>query len=146
MALTEDNPIAGQLHAMKQRMEVLYSKNFKESSKEAEAYSGTAGGRDFFQPPVDVWETEQEWLILVDLPGVGQQDFEVELTEERLVIRGHRKTARIKGGTAAAPLERPEGAFTRTFVLPADIRTEAVTAELKDGILTVAISKRSTGH
>lgn len=146
MALTEDNPIAGQLHAMKQRMEVLYSKNFKESSKEAEACSEPAGGRDLFQPPVDVWETKQEWLILMDLPGVDQQDFEIELTEARLVIRGRRKTAPVKEGTVAAPLERPEGAFSRSFVLPANIRAEAVTAKLKNGVLTVVISKSYNGH
>ena len=44
---------------------------------------------------MDVWETGTEWLILVDLPGVGQADFHVEFIEDRLVIRGHRKTAPI---------------------------------------------------
>lgn len=141
MAQTGDNPIAGQLHAMKQRMEALYSRSFTDSSTGPADHSEMAGGQGFFQPPVDVWETAKEWLILVDLPGVGQEDFHVELIEDRLVIRGHRKTAPVLDGTAAAPLERPDGTFSRTFVLPADTRAEAIKAELKHGVLTVAITK-----
>lgn len=141
MAVTGGNPIAGRLHAMKQRMEVLYSRSFNDFQKAAADHPKAADRQGDFQPPADIWETGTEWLILVDLPGVGQEDFHVELIEDRLIIRGQRKIAPVLEGMAAAPLERPEGPFSRTFMLPADTQAEAIKAELKHGVLTVTIAK-----
>lgn len=134
MIQREDNPIAGQLHAMKQRMEVLYSKSFNDSEE-------VPRREESFQPPVDVWETGSAWLILVDLPGVQEEDFHVEFSEDRLTIRGHRKSPPLLDGTAAAPLERSQGAFSRSFVLPPQTQADAIKAELKHGVLTVTIAK-----
>jgi len=137
---TDPEVITGQLHAMKQRMEWLYARNF-DNDREGSAEPEGAAGDIPYQPPVDMWETDREWFILIDLPGVGQDDFQVEFVREALIIRGQRQRPAIPEGTAVTPPERPQGAFARSFLLPAEIEAEAIKAELKHGVLTVAITK-----
>lgn len=137
---TDSDAITGQLHAMKQRMEWLYARNFDNRPEKSAEPEGAAGDMPY-QPPVDMWETDSEWFILVDLPGVGEDDFQVEFVREHLIIRGRRQRPTIPEGTAVTPPERPQGAFARSFLLPAEIEAEAIKAELKHGVLTVAITK-----
>ena len=136
MAQIEKNPIVNQLNAMKQRMDVLYSKSFAEAQE-----APTVDPPGSYRPPVDIWDTGKEWLIFVDLPGVGHTEVDVEFVEGRLLIRGQRKTAPILKEGNAIQVERPHGAFSRTFILPADIRAETIKAELKHGVLRVSICK-----
>ncbi len=117
---TDSDAITGQLHAMKQRMEWLYARNFDNRREESAEPEGAAGDM-LYQPPVDMWETDSEWFILVDLPGVGQDDFQVEFVREHLIIRGRRQRPTIPEGTAVTPPERPQGAFARSFLLPAEM-------------------------
>ncbi len=137
---TDSEAITGRLHAMKQRMEWLYARNFDTRREESAEPEGAANGMPY-RPPVDMWETDSEWLIFVDLPGVGEEDFQVEFIREHLIIRGRRQGPTIPEGTAVTPPERPQGAFSRSFLLPAEIEAEAIKAELKHGVLTVAITK-----
>jgi HSP20 family protein len=139
-----NNSIVNQIHAMKQRMDVLYSKSFREQQEDPAAdHPEAPDQRGLFNPPVDIWETGKEWLIIVDLPGVGAEDFHVEFVDDKLVIRGHRKTAPVLEDGSATQLERPDGAFSRSFVLPGDTQAEAIKAELKQGVLAVVIPKSS---
>jgi HSP20 family molecular chaperone IbpA len=136
VAQIENNPIVSQLHAMKQRMDVLYSKSFAEPQEAA-----TVDPPGSYRPPVDIWDAGKEWLILVDLPGVGHTEVDVEFVEDRLLVQGQRQTAPTLEEGKATQVERPHGAFSRTFILPTDTRAETITAELKHGVLRVSISK-----
>ena len=136
-----ENPIVTQLHAMKQRMEKLYSKSFEGAREGEKDRPEPANEPGIFEPPANLWESEKEWLICIDLPGVTDENIEVELIGDKLTRRGTRKSWGAQEGLDAVQMECPEGAFSRTFILPQKTEEEAIKAQLKHGILTLTISK-----
>ncbi len=92
-----------------------------------------------FTPPVDVLETDDEYLVKVDLPGVKADDVNVELNENVLSISG----ARVAGepGGQAQLVERPYGSFARTLTLPQGVDSDSIEAEYQDGVLELRIPK-----
>ncbi len=89
-------------------------------------------------PPLDVRETEDEYVVLVDLPGVKQEDVSVELVDNVLTISGTRVPA---AGEQAWRNERPYGSFTRSLTLPQGIESDAIAATYTDGVLTLHVPK-----
>jgi HSP20 family protein len=91
-----------------------------------------------FTPPVDVHETEDEYLVKVDLPGVKAEDVNVEVDDNVLSISG----SRVPADTGQAQLvERPYGSFARTLTLPQGIDTDTIEAGHQDGVLELRIPK-----
>jgi len=135
-----ENGIVEKLHTMKQRMEVLFSENFKPEQVAADV-SEAAADLEPWQPPMDIWESAGLWLLTADLPGVADEDLHVELAERRLTIRGNRTTSPAHAKMKAAQIERPPGAFERTFNLPEDADKESLKAEFRRGVLTVAVCR-----
>jgi HSP20 family protein len=94
-------------------------------------------------PPVDLYETSSEFVLTAELPGLTRDEIEIHAEETRIVIRGART------GTAGRDIpceqfhrvERGHGRFSRAFSLPETIEVDAITAELKDGILTITMPK-----
>jgi HSP20 family protein len=89
-------------------------------------------------PPADVYQTEQEYLLEVDLPGIDRAGLEISLDNDRLVIRGER----VIEHEAQHRAERPRGRFLRKFAVPSTVDQKAVAAEYKDGVLRVRLPKR----
>src|SRR6266498_951061 len=94
-------------------------------------------------PPVDLYETAGEFVLTAELPGLSREQIEIHAEENRIVIRGARPAA--PGGQIPCEqfhrIERGHGPFARAFALPETIDIETVSAELKDGVLTVTIPK-----
>jgi len=94
-------------------------------------------------PPVDLYETAGTFVLTAELPGLTRDEIEIHAEETRIVIRGER------AGQVPCEqyhrVERGHGRFSRTFLLPEPVDTEAVAADLKDGLLTVTIPKAG-GH
>jgi len=134
------NPIFAQLHEMKQRMDELFTESFK-AGKPGTDSPETMGQSKPWEPLMDVWESGDSWLLVVDLPGVAYQDLQVELAENQLTLKGKRRPLPAHEGMQAAHSERSQGAFLRTFMLPGNICEETIKAELKQGVLTVVIAK-----
>jgi HSP20 family molecular chaperone IbpA len=134
--------IVEKLHTMKQRMEVLFSASFKGEQGEAESPVAVVD-LEPWEPPIDLWESEGSWLLTADLPGLADQDLHVELAERQLTLGGSRKTTPASGAMKAVHRERPSGSFSRTFTLPGDAQADSVEAELKNGVLTVTVSRGS---
>ena len=101
--------------------------------------SGGNGGRlTGFTPPVDVHETEDEYLVKVDLPGVKADDVSVEVNENVLSLSG----SRVPEETGQAQLiERPYGSFVRTLTLPQGVDSDSIEAGYQDGVLELRIPK-----
>jgi HSP20 family protein len=93
-----------------------------------------------FVPALDVRETEDGYLVLVDLPGVKSEDVAVELIDQVLTISGSR--APMETGEAQR-LERPSGSFVRRLTLPKGVDSDKVVAEYKEGVLEVRVPKRA---
>jgi HSP20 family protein len=97
-------------------------------------------------PPVDLYETPTEFVLTAELPGLARDQIEIHAEDNRIVIRGQRGAG---PGEAASPIpceqyhrvERGHGRFSRAFALPETVDVDAVTADLKDGVLTVTIPK-----
>jgi HSP20 family protein len=91
-----------------------------------------------FTPPVDVHETEDEYLVKIDLPGVKSEDVNVEVNDNVLSISG----SRVADETGAAQLvERPYGTFARTLTLPQGVDSDSIEAGYQDGVLELRIPK-----
>jgi HSP20 family protein len=91
-------------------------------------------------PPVDLYETQGAFVLTAELPGLTRDAIEIHAEESRIVIRGERA-----GGAVPCEqyhrVERGHGRFSRAFLLPEPIEVESVSADLKDGLLTVTIPK-----
>ena len=91
-----------------------------------------------FTPLVDVHETEEEYLVKVDLPGVKADDVNVEVNDNVLTI----SAARAADETGQAQLaERPYGSFVRTLTLPQGVDSDSIEAGYQDGVLELRIPK-----
>jgi len=90
-------------------------------------------------PPVDLYETANEFVLTAELPGLTRDDIDIHAEESRIVIRGER--AGHVPCEQYHRVERGHGRFSRAFLLPEPIDVEGVTADLKDGLLTITIPK-----
>lgn len=94
------------------------------------------------QPPLDVTEDKDHYVLSAELPGVNRDDVTVEVHEGVVTIRGEKKFERREGeGESARLLERRYGSFSRSLALPADADADRVEASFKDGVLELKIAK-----
>lgn len=126
------------LVVLQDRMNRLFEDASKQRSGE-EQDDGQEIERADWTPAADVYNREQEYLIMIDLPGIEREALELSLDNDRLVVRGLRT---IEPNTAQRP-ERRHGRFLRRFgPLPSTVDQAAITAEYKDGVLMVRLPKR----
>jgi HSP20 family protein len=92
-------------------------------------------------PLVDISEDDQEYLIKAELPEVKKEDVKVTAEEGTLTIMGERKFEKEVKGKKYHRVERAFGSFVRNFSLPDDASPAKVSAEFRDGVLTVHLAK-----
>jgi HSP20 family protein len=93
-------------------------------------------------PAVDIRETENELVLKADIPDMKFEDIDVRLENGLLTIRGERKFEKQKEEGGWHRVERSYGSFERSFSLPDTVNPEAVTADYKNGTLTVNLPKK----
>jgi HSP20 family molecular chaperone IbpA len=96
------------------------------------------GDRPVLVPAVDIFENEDEYRVVADLPGVRQEDIDVELERGELIVFAKREVGRE--GEALA-LGRAEGDFRRVFRIPEDLDRSKVEASFEEGVLQVRLPK-----
>lgn len=92
-------------------------------------------------PLVDISEDDQEYLIKAELPEVKKEDVRVTAEEGTLTITGERRFEKEEKDKKYHRVERAYGRFARRFSLPGDASPTQVSAEFKDGVLTVHLTK-----
>lgn len=92
-------------------------------------------------PSLDVSETDKEITVQAELPGVDPQDLDITVTADRITISGEKKETIEKSEKNYHHKEIRSGKFSRTIPLPAGVDTENVSAEHKNGVLTVRLKK-----
>jgi HSP20 family protein len=100
--------------------------------------------RTGFCPTCDIEETDAEYRVTFDIPGVAKEDVKIELENDELRIRGERRSERAAEGGAKSRFhfsERAHGKFQRVFTLPAAVDAEAVKARFENGVLSVTLPK-----
>jgi HSP20 family protein len=92
-------------------------------------------------PAMDVNETKDELILTAELPGLNQENVEIELENNILTISGH-KEEEIREETERSHLyERRYGSFQRSFTLPRTVKGDSIEATFKNGVLTVHMPK-----
>ena len=98
-----------------------------------------------WSPPIDVYETEDRYVITAEVPGVLREAVDLAVHDNRLSIRGSRS-----GGVPESAsrryhqVERGHGSFLRTFQFADPVDQDGITADLHDGVLTVTLPKAAT--
>ncbi|HYG68700.1 MAG TPA: Hsp20/alpha crystallin family protein, partial [Anaeromyxobacteraceae bacterium] len=95
-----------------------------------------------FVPSFEVKETKDAYVFKADLPGIREEDLDINLTGNRLTVSGKREEEKRSEEERYYAYERSYGSFSRSFTLPEGVDAEHVDAELRDGVLTVRIAKR----
>ncbi len=116
---------------------------FEDATEQRSSGGGEEGEQEIeradWSPAADVYNREQEYLIMIDLPGIEREALELSLDDNRLLVRGTRSVEQ----DAAQRLERKHGRFLRRFgPLPPTVDQTAISAEYKDGVLSVRLPKR----
>ena len=91
-------------------------------------------------PPVDVFETENEYVIKADMPGVEKQDIDITLDNNVLAING--KVARDEDEASMKYNEYSLFNFCRNFNVGRDINGDAIKASMENGVLTLTLPKK----
>jgi len=99
-----------------------------------------APGPAGWNPPVDLHETPDNYVVTAELPGLSREDVEIHLHDGRLTLSGSR---RERGDPCEQyhRVERGHGSFRRTFQLPIPVDADHIVADLRDGVLTVICPK-----
>lgn len=92
-------------------------------------------------PAIDVMETNEEFQIRAELPGVEKKDVKLSVENGVLLISGHREQEKEEKGKRYHKIERAYGNFARSFTVPEAVDPEKVTADFKNGLLTVRLPK-----
>ncbi|MEW6351962.1 MAG: Hsp20/alpha crystallin family protein [Thermodesulfobacteriota bacterium] len=94
-----------------------------------------------WNPAVDILETPDAYVFVVELPGVGRDNINVELHGDRLIVFGERRFAPSVEDAAYHIIESRHGTFERQFKLPADADVDEVKAHYHDGVLHLRFAK-----
>ena len=107
------------------------------TQRRAQTESGDEFERADWTPPADIDEVESGYVIAIDLPGIARDAVEIDIDENRLIVKGMRVVEESKHRA-----ERPRGRFLRTFSIPGSVDQGAIGAEYKDGVLRIRLPKR----
>lgn len=110
---------------------------FTRSGNDA-ASSGPVSG---WKPSVDISETQDEFVVTADLPGINREDLNVTVADGRLTLRGERRQAPTEPEGSVHRVERVYGTFTRAFDLPTAVNADNIAASYRDGVLSVSVPK-----
>lgn len=96
-----------------------------------------------FVPPVDIFEDTNHIVLKLEAPGMKLENFDVQLENQTLTVRGERKFEKETKEENYHRVERRYGSFARGFTLPNTIDPESVKANYQDGVLSIEIGKRA---
>jgi HSP20 family protein len=133
MALVRWDPVR-ELDSLQGDMNRLFDRFF-----EGRTPNGTAGRR--WIPAMDLVETDDHLVLRGDLPGMGEDDVNIEIKDNVLTVSGERKAENEERGEGFHRVERAFGSFSRSLTLPQGIDPEHVEATFDKGVLEVRIPK-----
>ena len=92
-------------------------------------------------PAADVYETGDSFVVLMELPGIDEDDVEVSVDGDRLLVKGERRPRLPARPDRFHRMERSHGAFARQFVLSQAVDPDQVSAQFRDGLLRIELAK-----
>lgn len=133
--LTTWNPLR-ELNTLENRLERFFDQSFfaRNGGKEPMTVSQ-------WSPLVDISENDTEYTVKAELPELKKEEVKVNVENGELTISGERKIEKEEKGKKFHRIERSYGSFLRSFTLPETVNGDKVSAEFKDGMLTVHLPK-----
>jgi HSP20 family protein len=138
MALVRWNPMQNIL-SLQQEMNRMFHEFARGVNSE-----DTSWGTSTWVPPVDVYETDEGFVLKAELPGVQKDHLHIEVHDRTLTIRGERKPETEIPEDRYHRRERSYGSFQRVFTLPTPVDAEKVQANAHDGVLELRLPKHET--
>ena len=127
-------PTFGRLSNLRDELDPLFELPFWSNfGRQTQLFSG-------WTPALDLYQSNDNVIALIELPGMRKEDIEISLHDGMLTIAGERKME-TPGGEKAERSERYIGKFRRSITLPTRVDANKVSATHKDGILTVTLPK-----
>jgi HSP20 family protein len=134
MVITRWDPFR-ELSSLQNRVNSLFQ-DYGRGSQDELTTSGS------FIPAVDVYEDEHKVVLKLEVPGVKQEDLDVQVENTTLTVRGQRSFEKEEKEENFQRIERRYGSFSRSFTLPNTIDTENVNASYDNGVLKLELAKR----
>jgi HSP20 family protein len=142
-------PAAGHpLMALREQMDRLFDDFFSGFSlapfgrrPEVDPWRSFQGALGWAYPAIDTTETESEYRLTAELPGMTEKDVELTLANGVLTLKGEKKEEKEERNEGYYMSERRFGSFQRALRLPDGVDDSRITADLKNGVLTVTMPK-----
>ncbi len=141
MALIRWEP-AAELNTIQREMNRLFNTAFDQP---ALAARGATVGRQWI-PAMDLSEAADHYVLSADLPGMTEDEVNVQVEENMLTISGERRADNEQSSDGYHRIERAFGAFSRSLTLPVDVDPAGVEAQFDRGVLEVRIPKPEQKH
>jgi len=132
MAITRWDPFRDVL-TLQNRLNSL----FQDYNREGEPVSTAS-----FVPPVDIYEDDHQIVLKLEVPGMKQEDLDIQLENNNLTVRGERKFENEEKEENFHRIERRYGSFFRSFTIPSTVNPDSVKADYDAGVLRVQLEKR----
>lgn len=94
-------------------------------------------------PNLDIKETDENYVISVEIPGVAKEDVDIRLDGDTLTIHGEKKQEKKEDKENYHCVERHYGSFERVLTIPKDANADNIDAKFKDGVLTINIKRQA---
>ena len=116
------------------------STEMTQTAPQAERAPESTRGVAVYRPPVDIFDTGEGVKLMLEMPGVGRDDVEIDLERRVLTIRGRGRVTSPEGYRRVYA-EYGEGDYERVFTLSEDIDEAAIRAEMSNGVLTLTLPR-----
>lgn len=136
MAITRWDPFREVL-ALQNRMGSLFPDLWRQPAAESEMMTTAS-----FMPAADIYEDPHKVVLKLEVPGIKQEDLDIQVENDVLTIRGERKFEKEEKEENFHRIERRYGSFYRAFTLPNTVDTEHIRANYDAGVLRVELDKR----
>jgi HSP20 family protein len=136
MAITRWDPFRDVM-TLQNRLNSLFQ-DYNRGSGENELMS-TSG----FVPPVDVYEDQHKIVLKLEVPGMKQEDLDIQLENNNLIVRGERKFEKEEKEENFHRIERRYGTFYRAFNIPNTVNPDNVKADYDAGVLRIELEKKA---
>src|SRR5271163_709501 len=125
------SPLEG-VAILQNRLNSIFN-DYASSNSELQNESLSAGN---FIPPVDIYEDAHKLVLRLEVPGIPQEDLQINLENQTLTVKGERKFVQDEKEENFHRIERRFGSFVRSFTLPATIEADSAQANVQNGILS----------
>ncbi|HEX6772678.1 MAG TPA: Hsp20/alpha crystallin family protein [Acidobacteriaceae bacterium] len=136
MAIVRWDPLR-EVATLQNRLNSLFQ-DYSRGQNDTEALSAAS-----FAPPVDIYEDDHKLVLKLEVPGVKQEDLDIQVEGRNLTVRGERKFSSEEKQENFHRVEHRYGTFARTFTLPTTVDAENIKATCDAGVLQIELAKKA---